>query len=203
MAIERLRHRQVKNLLVITMAAVGTPMLSMGDEVRRTQQGNNNAYCQDNEVSWFDWTLLEKHRDLHRFVKTLIGQRLVITSEPGVQDLSLHELLREADIQLHGVRLNEPDLRSDSHSLAFTVRARGRPLMFHVMFNAYWEPLLFELPPVLAGIHGPWRRWIDTYQDAPHDVYDWPGGPCMEGPSCPVQARSLVVLFAQRERPGH
>jgi glycogen operon protein len=200
-AVERLRHRQVKNFLAVTLLALGTPMLLMGDEVRRTQRGNNNAYCQDNEISWFDWTLLQKHRDLHRFVKTLIGQRLVIASEPGIQELSLSELLREAEIQPHGVQLSKPDLSRESHSLAVTVRGRGRPLLFHVMFNAYWEPLIFELPPVVAGIHGPWQRWIDTYQDAPHDVYDWPGGPSVDGPSCSVQARSLVVLFTQRCHP--
>jgi glycogen operon protein len=70
--------------------------------------------------------------------------------------------------------------------------------MFHVMFNAYWQPLVFELPPLAAGMHRPWRRWIDTYQDAPNDLYDWPGAPAVQGPSCSVQARSLVVLFAQR-----
>jgi glycogen operon protein len=67
------------------------------------------------------------------------------------------------------------------------------------MFNAYWEPLVFELPPVVSGVHGPWRRWIDTYQDAPHDIYDWPGGPAVEGTSYTLQARSLVVLFAVRD----
>ena len=82
--IERLRHRQVKNFLAITLLSVGTPMLLMGDEVRRTQRGNNNAYCQDNEISWFDWTLVERHRDLHRFVKMLIRQRLVLGDDPGV-----------------------------------------------------------------------------------------------------------------------
>jgi hypothetical protein len=61
------------------------------------------------------------------------------------------------------------------------------------------QPLAFELSAVEEGIHRPWRRWIDTDQDAPHDVYDWPGGPVVQGPSCSVQARSLVVLFAQRE----
>ena len=72
-------------------------------------------------------------------------------------------------------------------------------MLFHVMFNAYWEPLSFELPRVIAGIHGPWRRWIDTYEDAPHDVYAWPGGPSMDGPTCLVQPRSLAVLFTERE----
>jgi glycogen operon protein len=202
-AVERLRERQVKNFLAITLLSLGTPMLSMGDEVRRTQQGNNNAYCQDNEISWLDWTLLERQRGLHRFVKTLIHQRRLLAGDPGVQDLSLNELLREAEIQLHGVRLNEPDLRPDSHSLAVTVRGRGRPLTFHMMFNAYWERLVFELPPVEEGIHRPWRRWIDTDRDAPHDVYEWPGGPAVQGPTCSVQARSLVVLFAQREDAAH
>ena len=173
-------------------------MLSMGDEVRRTQRGNNNAYCQDNEISWFDWTLLEKHRDLHRFVKTLIRQRLLIASEPGVQDVSLNELLREADIQSHGVQLHAPDLTRESHSIAVTVRGREHPLAFHAMFNGYWAPLAFALPGPDAGTHGPWRRWINTFEDAPHDVYDWPGGPLVNGPSCLVQPRSVVVLFAGR-----
>jgi len=73
--IERLRNRQVKNFLTITLLAVGAPMLLMGDEVRRTQRGNNNAYCQDNEISWFDWTLLDKHPDVYRFVKRLLSFR--------------------------------------------------------------------------------------------------------------------------------
>ena len=197
--VERLRHRQVKNFLAITLLAVGTPMLSMGDEVRRTQGGNNNAYCQDNETSWFDWTLLEKHRDVRRFVQTLIRHRLVIASEPGVQDVSLNQLLREADIHMHGVRLHQPDLSRPSHSLAVTVRGRGHPLAFHAMFNAYWEPLFFELPAAVARMSGPWRYWIDTYRDPPHDVHDWPGGPAVEGLSCLVQPRSVVVLFARLE----
>jgi isoamylase len=73
--IESLRNRMVKNFLAVTLLSIGTPMLLMGDEVRRTQRGNNNAYCQDNEIGWFDWSLLEKHRDIHRFVKMLIENR--------------------------------------------------------------------------------------------------------------------------------
>ena len=68
-AVEALRNRQVKNFLTLTLLSLGVPMILMGDEVRRTQRGNNNAYCQDDETSWFDWTLLEKHADVHRFVQ--------------------------------------------------------------------------------------------------------------------------------------
>jgi isoamylase len=74
--VKRLRNHQVKNFLTLTLLATGTPMLLMGDEVRRTQRGNNNAFCQNNEISWFDWTLVESHADLHRFVRELIALRM-------------------------------------------------------------------------------------------------------------------------------
>jgi glycogen operon protein len=194
--IERLRRRQMKNLLAITLLSLGVPMLLMGDEVRRTQSGNNNAYCQDNETSWFDWTLVERHQDLHRFVRTLVRQRLMLGNDLGVEGMSLNELLRSAVIQPHGVRLHEPDLNPWSHSLAVTVRPRLRRVSFHVMFNAYWQPLTFDLPRPEPGVHGCWRRWIDTDRDAPDDVCEGPLAPAVESPSYTVAARSLVVLFA-------
>src|SRR4029453_9602718 len=66
-AVEALRNRQVKNLLAVEILAAGTPMLLMGDEVRRTQQGNNNAYCQNGENGWFDWRFVDRHADVRRF----------------------------------------------------------------------------------------------------------------------------------------
>src|SRR5215470_10982235 len=194
-AIERLRQRQVKNFLTITLLALGTPMLLMGDEVRRTQRGNNNAYCQDNEISWFDWTLVERHQDLRRFVKMLIGQRLLLGGRRGRPGLSLNELLRRARIDVHGVRLNRPDRSSDSHSFAVTVRDVEQADLLHVMFNAYWEPLVFELPPM--DPQWPWRRWIDTCRDAPDDVGDWKVAPALQGSTYEVQPRSLVTLVAE------
>src|SRR4029450_7867177 len=92
-AIERLRNRQVKNFLTTTMLSLGLPMILMGDEVRRTQRGNNNAYCQDNEISWFDWTLVKKHADLHRFVRLLNAHRRMRDVEPERQRLSLNQVL--------------------------------------------------------------------------------------------------------------
>src|SRR5689334_18977781 len=76
-AVEQLRNRQVKNYLTLTLLSLGVPMILMGDEVRRTQHGNNNAYCQDDETSWFDWTLLHKHSDVHRFVQLLAARRVM------------------------------------------------------------------------------------------------------------------------------
>ena len=129
-AVEALRNRQVKNFFVLELLAAGTPMLLMGDEVRRTQQGNNNAYCQDSEISWFDWSLLERHADIHRFVKALnaFRQRRDVVREEAA--LSLNELLRRARIEWHGVALDRPDWGDHSHSLAFTLqslRARYSP----------------------------------------------------------------------------
>ena len=199
--IERLRRRQVKNFLAITLLSVGVPMLLMGDEVRRTQGGNNNAYCQDNELSWFDWTLVERHPDLHRFVKILIRRRRLLGDTPEMQGASLNEILRKAEIHPHGVRLGAPDLSAESHSLAVTVRGPGGAALFHVMFNAYWGPLSFELPPLTPGVHECWRRWIDTSRDAPEDIAD-DFGPSVEGPAYAVQARSLVMLFAPLRGPS-
>src|SRR5262249_16102628 len=93
-SVEQLRNRQIKNFLTLTLLAAGSPMLSMGDEVRRTQRGNNNAYCHDDETSWFDWTLVEKHRDLHRFVTRLISHRLNVSLQRDWQDQTLAEALR-------------------------------------------------------------------------------------------------------------
>ena len=109
-AVEALRNRQVKNFLTLTLLAQGTPMLLMGDEVRRTQRGNNNAYCHDDETSWFDWTLLERHGDVRRFVERLVSHRLHLVSQLRWHDYqTLADFLREARIQIHGVKLDQPD----------------------------------------------------------------------------------------------
>ena len=100
--IERLRNRQVKNFLTVTLLSLGLPMFLMGDEVRRTQHGNNNAYCQDNEANWFDWGLLKKHADVHRFVKLLCARRLSrdITSER--RRMNLTQVISQAIKGWHG-----------------------------------------------------------------------------------------------------
>jgi isoamylase len=187
--IERLRNRQVKNFLTVTILSLGMPMLLMGDEVRRTQRGNNNAYCHDDETTWFDWTLVDKHADVRRFV-TMLNQRWPMLNERR-QPLTLTQLLREADRTWHGVKLDQPDFRDDSHSVAVTAEIPPARLRLHAILNAYWEPLDFELPPL-----GPWRRRIDTSLDSPHDIVDWQAAPAVRGPTYRVEARSVVLLFA-------
>ena len=194
--VEKLRNRQVKNFLTVTMLSLGVPMILMGDEVRRTQGGNNNAYCQDNDTNWFDWTLLEKHADVHRFLKLLTARRLLRGTEHERRRMSLNRIIREANKAWHGIRLNDPDWSDHSHSVAFTVEMRKEQLLFHVILNAYWEPLDFELPP--AGEQGgnPWRRWIDTARETPNDIVPWREAPTVPGLTYRAQARSVVALYA-------
>ena len=198
-AIDKLRTRQVKNFFTVTMLSGGMPMMLMGDEVRRTQGGNNNAYCQDNETSWFDWTLLEKWADVHRFVSLLNAKRLLRDVDHERQRVALNQLIRQADLTWHGVKLHEPDWGSSSHSVAFTTRLPKEPGLFHVILNAYREPLEFELPPSADGGAHPWRRWIDTFLDSPHDIVDWEGAPVVSGQSYRAEPRSVVVLTADTE----
>jgi isoamylase len=195
-AVEKLRNRQVKNFLTVTMLSAGMPMILMGDEVRRTQSGNNNAYCQDNEISWFDWTLLAKHADVHRFMTLLNARRLLRDLEPEGQRVSLSRLLGGANLAWHGVKLSEPDWGESSHSIAFTVEIRRERLLFHLILNAYWEALDFELPRVDKTSENPWRRWIDTALDSPHDILQWETAESVPGYVYRVQARSVVMLFA-------
>ena len=167
-------------------------MLLMGDEVRRTQRGNNNAYCQDSDISWFDWSLLERHADIHRFVKTLVTlrQHRDVVAEGTV--LSLNQLLRRTHIEWHGVALKRPDWSDQSHSLAFTLKSLRKRFLFHVMLNAYWQPLTFELPAV--STEQEWRRCIDTALEAPDDISLWDVAPIVRQGAYEVQPRSVVLL---------
>jgi glycogen operon protein len=197
-AVEALRNRQVKNFFALLLLAAGTPMLLMGDEVRRTQRGNNNAYCQDSNISWFDWSLLERHDDIRRFVKALnsFRQRRDVVVEGTA--LSLNQLLRRARIEWHGVALKCPDWSDHSHALAFTLRGlRGRFLL-HGMLNAYWEPLTFELPPS-AECQQAWRRCIDTALESPADISPWESASVITQATYVVQPRSVVLLALSLE----
>jgi len=201
-AVEQLRQHQVKNFIVILLLSVGTPMLQMGDEMRRSQRGNNNAFCQDNEVSWLDWSLLDRHPDLYRFAQKLIVHRLrwMESGSQATSELSLNELLRSAEIDWHGVRLGSPDWANSSHSIAFTLRS-GRhrlPLWLHVMFNAYWEALDFDLPSAPAAAVG-WRRWIDTSLVSPEDITDPTTAPPVPGTQYRLAPRSMVALFVRTD----
>jgi isoamylase len=187
--IESLRLQQLKNFITILLTSQGTPMLLMGDEVRRTQGGNNNAYCQDNPTSWFDWNGLENNADLLRFVQKLVyfyRHHSLFQQEKFWTDPA------GPDIIWHGVALNQPDWSQDSHSLAFELTNPDDKEHLYIILNAYWKPLEFELPPLPASKR--WQRVVDTSLASPNDFAD----PAVKFPkskrSYHAQARSAVIL---------
>ncbi len=194
-ALEALRLRQIKNLLTILLIAQGTPMLQMGDEVRRTQHGNNNAYCQNNEGSWFDWHQLDQHAELLHFMRGLITftQQSSLFREAYFWNLNVNPL--SSYITWHGTHLDRPDWGDDSHSLAFSLHHPKTGDHIHVMLNAFWEPLSFEVPPLPASQS--WRRIVDTSLPSPDDFCDPAAAPRWDGIPYPVEARSSVMPYAQ------
>lgn len=190
--VNALRLRQIKNFLTLTFIAQGTPMLLMGDEVRRTQKGNNNAYCQDNEMGWFDWDLVDKNRELLIFTKNLIcfTQKLEIFKIEYL--LATPEDIDEPHITWHGVALNQPDWSKDSHSIAFTLCHPGAGEIIHVMVNAYWETLKFQLP------HPGTKKWykvVDTSVESPNDFCKPGSGEKITTRYVKVRDRSIMLLM--------
>jgi len=195
--IERLRNRQVKNFLATALLSLGTPMILMGDEVRRTQLGNNNVFAQDNVTSWFDWSLLEKYPDVLRFTQKLIRLRSDLSfSQRPSPDISLNKLLLDEPVTWHGIHLFQPDWSDDSRSIAFTVRSLSRERTFYFALNSYWEALDFELPPLSNTPGTYWRRTVDTWLDSPEDICLPEEAPPISSAIYDVQPRSLVVLVA-------
>lgn len=193
--IEALRLQQIKNFFTLLFVSQGTPMLSMGDEIRRSQLGNNNAYCQNNELSWFDWSGLQTHAGLHHFVRSLIGfhqSRNIFALE---QLLEVAESSQVPHISWHGVGREQPDWSAESHSLAFTLHDPAEGEMIQVLLNAYWEPLTFELPALLAPQH--WYRIVDTSLPSPHDFCPSATAPPLKQNRYQVGPRSSVVLMMQ------
>jgi glycogen operon protein len=185
--IEALRIRQIKNFLSLLMVSKGTPMILMGTEVRRTQWGNNNAYCQDNELSWFDWSAVDREKDFLDFVKYIIRFNL---STPYFQEKYFWNLTRNrksTHIVWHGTKVGEPDFSHQSHSLAFTLSNHKYEHQFHIIINAFWEPLTFELPPLETDGGNRWERILDTALNHQKEKK-------MNNFEYTLEARSMVVL---------
>jgi len=196
LAIEALRNRQVKNFFTVNMLALGIPMILMGDEVRRTQSGNNNAYCLDSAFNWFDWGLAGRHADVLRFVQLLIQRRELRSPQAEESRLTLSQLIHHSKHAWHGLKPYQPDWGDNSHSLAFSTELAGENLVFYMILNAYWEPLTFELPRKSEQEPYRWRRWIDTFLESPNDIVPWENAVPMRGEIYPAGPRSVVVLAA-------
>jgi glycogen operon protein len=130
---------------------------------------------------------------VHRFVSLLLARRSLREIAAENARVSLTQLLRDGRWAWHGVRLNRPDWGGRSHSIAYSVEVPREGLWFHMMFNAYWEALEFELPAV-GGAR--WRRWIDTSLEAPQDIAPWRAAPPVPGDRYRVGPRAVAVLYA-------
>jgi glycogen operon protein len=168
-----LRRRQLRNAWCLVATSHGTPMVGMGDECGRTQRGNNNAYNQDNEVSWYDWERAAGWGDLERFCAELLAWR---HRHPCLSQ----ETWWGAAASFHGAD-GPLDESPSSRSLAWSVGD------LYVIANAWWEPLRWRV-----GVPGSWRRVVDTSAPAPDDIV--PTGIPLAGESYDVGPRSVVIL---------
>ncbi len=188
--VNRLRLRQIKNLLTVLMVSQGRPMLLMGDEVRRTQQGNNNAYCHDDTTSWFDWDQVDREGDLLRFVREFLDFR---KESRLFTDRSFWGQPGSAGVSWHGVELGSPDFGEDSHSLALELSHPGAEHL-HVIVNAFWQPLDFALPDLPDG--QAWRILVDTDRPSPDDFCTPPAPLPASTARYRAEPRSTVILTA-------
>jgi isoamylase len=133
---------------------------------------------------------------VQRFLRLLIERRLLRDLEAELHRQTLHQMLQAAIKAWHGVKINQPDWSDDSRSFAFSAELPKESLLFHLIGNAYWEPLDFELPPVNTKHADPWRRWLDTSLDSPADIVSWQDAPSVRGYTYHVKPRSVVVLHA-------
>ncbi|MGB5445007.1 MAG: glycogen debranching protein GlgX [Psychromonas sp.] len=194
--INLLRKQQIKNFATILMLSKGVPMFVAGDEVCRTQQGNNNAYCQDNEISWFNWNDLESNKAMLQFWQRLISFRKAHSSifSNSYYDGEINKR-GLPDIAWHGCELHKPGWHDvNGLALAMTLSAYEDEEDLHIMFNMYWEALEFELPAI-AGEQ--WHRAIDTSLLSPLDIVKTGDEIVHNGTSFKVNGRSIVVLISK------
>lgn len=165
--INRLRLKQAKNALTILLASRGMPMILSGDEMGRTQQGNNNAYCQDNAISWVDWGLLDSNAELFNYCRKMIAFRKAHPSLRGVQ-------LGDSGISWHGARPWNVDWGDHNRLLAFMAAEQAQQRgtrqndFVYVAMNMHWEAHEFELPALPEG--AVWSVFANTDMQPPHDI---------------------------------
>jgi glycogen operon protein len=187
--VEALRARQIRNFIATLFVSRGVPLFLGGDEFRRSQKGNNNAYCQDNETSWHDWGLLEKNRDIFRFTKEMIAFRM------------RNHVLREVkfyagnDISWHNADGHAQDWADPGRSLGCMIYA-DEPL--YLLFHADFTERRFIVPPAPGG--RAWYRAVDTSKPSPDDIYppgeERPIGGRGEN-SLVLERRSMVILIGR------
>jgi glycogen operon protein len=200
--VQRLRRQMMKNAWTLLMVSHGVPMVLMGDEFGRTQRGNNNSYCQDNELSWMDWSLTQQNAELLRFARLAIALRKahpVLRSETHLRNQD-YVKSGYADITWHGTRAWNPDWSENSRTLAYMLcgkHAQGvvKDNYLYVAMNSFWEPLSFELPQP-GGLK--WHVAINTGAPSPQDAFEPGQEPALSDQRAfLLPPRSVIVLVGK------
>jgi isoamylase len=188
-----IRRQQIKNHAAILLLSRGVPMILSGDEMGRTQAGNNNAYCQDNELNWINWDQVHENADLFRFFKEMIRFRM---THPILRKRTFDSAETHTSIDWHGVRLRKPDWSCWSRAIAMHLRGFLAEDDIYVSCNAHWETLTFELPKATRGRR--WLRFADTSLPTPEDIHE-PGKEVelKQQREYSLASRSVVVLVAR------
>ncbi len=188
--LETLRKRQIKNFLLTLLISRGIPMILGGDEFRRTQGGNNNAYCQDNATSWYDWSLLEQNKEIHRFTCGMIAFR---RSHPI---LSKEQFYTDAEISWFGPQGGLPNWTDPKEKHFACLIHEGEQHALYLMFNAGAVAVEFSLPPELPGSR--WHLAVDTSREAPQDLFTPDEDPVWEDPhTYHLTPQSSAILMAR------
>ncbi len=203
--IMELRRRQLRNALMLVFLSQGTPLILAGDEFGNTQQGNNNAYCQDNEISWLDWKLLKKNSDIFDFVKTLITLRKNHRVFCQQKELRVMDYLAcgHPDISYHGVKAWIPQFENFRRQLgvmycgAYGKDKDGTPdNYFFVAYNMHWEPHEFALPNLPKKLE--WRVMMDTGAASANGHYPQEEEPeVVDQRKYMVPARTIIVCVGR------
>jgi isoamylase len=202
-SLNALRRQLMKNAICLLMVSRGVPMLLMGDEIGRTQHGNNNAYCHDDDLGWMDWNQESLNAELLRFTQEMIRFRSENSVLRGNRFFEHRDLVGSGlpDISFHGVQAGWPDFSGGSRCLAFRLDGAhgdvpGRTV--YVAMNMYWDGLPFELPS--AGAGNVWQMAVNTSMPAPYDIHNTADAPVLaDQSSVTVGPRSIVVLIANRK----
>jgi len=188
--IETLRKNQIKNFLLTLLISRGVPMLLGGDEFRRTQGGNNNAYCQDNETSWYDWSCLEKYNEIFRFTRGMIAFR---RAHPI---LSKEQFYTDAEMSWFGPQGGLPDWTDPQEKQFACLIHEDEPGALYLMFNAGVDAVDFGLPPLQPGTR--WHVAVDTSREAPQDLFAAGEEPLWEDlQTYHLSPRSSVILLVR------
>ena len=193
--IKALRKDQIKNFLLTLFISRGVPMLLGGDEFRRTQGGNNNAYCQDNETSWYDWSYLKKHQEIYRFTSGMIAFR---RAHPV---FSKEQFYTDAEIQWFGPQGGLPNWSDPREKQFACLIHEDEHSALYLMFNAGSVAVDFSLPLLSPGAQ--WHLAVDTAREAPQDLFAEGEEPLWEDPKTYLLSPRSSVILLIRERNDH